>query len=77
MFYKVSVSFHRDYIKIKDDQIEIGIMTRPQRGEANAEIVRKIAKYFQVSRSNVRLVSGEKSRDKVVHIIKQADQYKI
>ncbi len=43
-------------------------MARPQRGEANAEIIRKIAKYFDAPRSSVRLVSGKKSRDKVVHI---------
>jgi len=77
LFYKVSVSFHRDYIKVKDNQIEIGIMAKPQKGEANAEIIRKIAKHFQASRSSVRLVSGEKSRDKVVHIATEMDQHKI
>lgn len=70
MLYKVSVSFHRDYIEVKDDQIEIGIMARPQRGQANAEIIKKIAKYFRVPRSSVRLVSGEKSRNKIVHVAK-------
>lgn len=68
LFYKVSVSFHRDYIKVKDDLIEVGIMAKPQKGEANAEIIKKIAKHFQVSRSDVKLVSGEKSRNKIVQI---------
>lgn len=73
MFYKVSVSFHRDYIEVRDDQIEVGIMARPQKGEANAEVIKKIAKYFQVPRSSVRLVSGEKSKNKVVQITNQID----
>lgn len=73
MFYKVSVSFHMDYIKVKGDQIEIGVMARPQRGEANIEIIEKIANYFQVPCSNVRLVLGQKSRNKIVHVTRQAD----
>ncbi len=73
MFYKVSVSFHRDYIEVRDDQIEVGVMARPQKGEANAEVIKKIAKYFQVPRSSVRLVSGEKSKNKVVQITNQID----
>ncbi len=69
MLYKASVSFHRDFIEVKDDHIEIGIMAKPVTGEANVEIVKKIAKHFGVSRSNVRIVSGEKSRDKIIEVM--------
>lgn len=68
MLYKVSVSFHKDYIEIKDDHIEIGIMVKPVKGEANLEIIKKIAKHLRISKSNVRIVAGEKSRDKVVEV---------
>ncbi len=71
LLYKVSVSFHRDYIIVKNDLIEIGVMVKPQKGEANSEIIKKIAKYFHVSRSDVRLVSGEKSRNKIVQVTSQ------
>ena len=69
MIYRVSVSFRKDYVKIKDDLIEIGVMTKPVKGEANLEIIKKIAKHFGVSKSNVRIISGEKSRDKVVEVV--------
>ena len=69
MLYKVSVSFHKDYIKIQDDRIEIGIMVNPVKGEANLEIIKKIAKHLKIPKSNVKIVAGEKSRDKVVEII--------
>ena len=69
MFYRVSVSFHKDYVKIKDDHIEIGIMAKPVKGEANLEVIKKIAKHFETSKSNVRIVAGEKSRDKIVEVI--------
>ncbi|MGI0101554.1 MAG: DUF167 domain-containing protein [Nitrosotalea sp.] len=73
MLYKITVFFHRDYIEIKDDKIEIGVMSKSQRGKANSEIIKKIAKHFGVSRSNVRLVSGEKSRNKIIEVTRQAD----
>ena len=69
MLYRVSVSFHKDYVKIEDDHIEIGIMAKPVKGEANLEIMKKIAKHLGISKSNVRIVGGEKSRDKIVEVI--------
>lgn len=77
MLYKVLVSFHKDYIEVRGDEIEIGIMSRPQKGEANGEIIRKIAKHFCVPRSDVRLVSGQKSRTKIVNVASPQDQNKI
>ncbi|MGC1425873.1 MAG: DUF167 domain-containing protein [Nitrosotalea sp.] len=69
MLYKVSVSFHKNYVEIKGDQIEIGIMTKPVKGEANIEVIKKIAKHLGVPKSNVRIMAGEKSRDKIVEVI--------
>jgi len=66
LFYKVYVSFHKDFITINGDQIEIGVMTKPLKGDANSEIIKKIAKKFGVSKSHIRIVSGEKSRNKVI-----------
>lgn len=69
MFYKVSVSFHKDYVKIKDDLIEIGIMVKPVKGKANAMILKQIAKHLGVPKSKIRIVAGEKSQDKVIEVI--------
>lgn len=68
MLYKTSVSFHKDFIEVKDNHIEIGIMAKPVKGEANIEIIKKIAKHFGVSRSSVKIVAGEKSRDKIIEV---------
>lgn len=73
MFYRVSVSFHKDFIEVNGDQIEIGVMSKPIKGEANSEIIKKIAKKLGVSKSNVKIVSGEKSRNKVVAITTDSD----
>lgn len=69
MFYKVSVSFHKDCIKIKDGFIEIGIMVKPVKGKANAVILKQIAKHLGVSKSKIRIVAGEKSQDKIIEVM--------
>ncbi|MGB9002203.1 MAG: hypothetical protein WCC52_00160 [Nitrosotalea sp.] len=33
LLYKVTVFFHADYIEVKDDKMETGMMSRPQRGK--------------------------------------------
>ena len=69
MIYKVSVTFHKDFIKINKDEIAIGIIAEPQKGKANKELIEKISKHFGVLKSNVRIISGEKSRKKLVEVI--------
>jgi uncharacterized protein (TIGR00251 family) len=68
LLYKVSVSFHKDHLKITGDHIEIGIMAKPVKGEANLEIIKKIAKHLGMPKSRVKIVAGEKSRDKIVEV---------
>jgi len=69
VLYKVSVSFHKDYVKVQGDTIEIGIMEKPVNGKANLEIIKQIAKHFRISKSCVRIVSGAKSKDKIVEVV--------
>jgi len=69
MIYKVSVTFHKDFLEINKDEISIGIISEPKKGKANKELIEKISKHFDVPKSNVRIVSGEKSRKKLVEVI--------
>ena len=69
MIYKVSVTFHKDFIEINKDEIAIGVTAEPQKGKANKELIEKISKHFGVLKSNVRIISGEKSRKKLVEVI--------
>jgi len=56
-------------MEIKDDQIYIGIKSTPVKGQANKEIIKKIAKHFGVSVTFVQIKSGHRSRKKVVKIL--------
>ena len=69
MFYKVSVSFHSDYVKIKGDLIEIGIMVKPVKGKANTMIIKQVAKHLGMPKSKIRIVAGEKSQNKIIEVI--------
>lgn len=69
MIYKVSVIFHKDFVEVNDDEITIGVTAKPEKGEANKEIVKKLSKYFDVNKSKVKIIAGEKSRKKLVEVI--------
>lgn len=69
MLYNVKVEFHSDFVKVIDNEILIGINKKPIKGEANKEIVKKLAKHFGVSSSSVRIRSGLKSSSKTVEIL--------
>ena len=43
MIYKVSVTFHKDFIEVNNDEISVGIKSKPQKGEANKELIKKLA----------------------------------
>ena len=69
MIYKVSVTFHKDFIKVNNDEISVGIQSKPEKGEANRELIKKLSKHFNVSQSQVKITSGEKSRKKLIQIV--------
>ena len=68
MRYRVEVRLHGDFIEVMGDRIIVGVKSKPIRGKANRELIRKLAKHFGVSTSQVRIVSGLRSRDKIVEI---------
>ena len=69
MIYKVQVEFSKDFLKIHDKQINIGIKSKPVKGEANKEIIKKLAKHFGISTALVQIKSGHKSREKIIEIL--------
>ena len=70
--YEVEVIFHRDFLKIEADRIIVGLTSKPEKGKANLELIKKLAKHFKVSSSQIKIVSGLKSRRKIVEIIEES-----
>ena len=51
------------------DAWKLRIAAAPERGRANASVVRLLATSLEIGRPDVRIVSGAVSRDKVVEIV--------
>jgi uncharacterized protein YggU (UPF0235/DUF167 family) len=68
LIYKVQVQFSKDFLKIKEDQICVGIKSKPIKGEANKEIIKKIAKHFAISTVAIEIKTGHKSKEKIIEI---------
>ena len=68
MLFEVIVEFNKEGLEISKNQIIIGIKSKPVKGEANKEIIKKLAKHFDVSSSQVIIRSGHKSKNKIIEI---------
>lgn len=68
MLYEITVKFHKDLLEISENQITIGIESKPVKGEANKEIIKKLSKHFQIPISSIQIKSGHKSKQKIIEI---------
>ncbi len=69
LIYNVQVKFAKEFLEIRDKQINIEIKSNPDKREVNKEIIKKLAKYFGVSTAVVHIKSGHKSQQKIIEII--------
>jgi hypothetical protein len=69
MLYKVNVEFNKEFLSVEENQITIGIKTKPIKGEANKEIIKRLAKHFKMSTSRIQIKSGHKSKQKIIQIL--------
>jgi uncharacterized protein (TIGR00251 family) len=69
MKYNIKVKFHEDFVKVDDNNILVGLKSKPEKGEANKELIKKLAEHFDVHSSRIRILSGFKSRNKIIEIL--------
>ena len=63
------MEFSKEYLEIINEKITIGIKSKPIKGEANKEIIKKIAKHFKISTALIQIKSGHKSSEKIIEIL--------
>ena len=68
MRYEVVVKLREDFVRVNGNRILVGLTSKPKRGRANAELIRKLAKHFGVPSSKVKILAGFKSKHKIVEI---------
>ena len=54
---------------VESNQIIVGIRSKPEKGKANEEVIKKIARHFGVAPSRVRILSGARSKKKIIEIL--------
>ncbi len=65
---KISENLSSTFPKRCCGEYKIWLHAKPIEGEANKKVIQLLAEYFDVSKSQVTLVSGQKSRTKVFEI---------
>ena len=71
MKYEIEVVFHKDFVKVEGNKIIVGLSSKPEPGKANLELTKKLAKHFNFSSSQVKILSGLKSKRKIVEVIEE------
>ncbi len=55
---------------IEGEVLKVKIRSKPQKGKANKELIEVLSNYFGVPKGKIKIVSGEKSHNKVLEIEK-------
>lgn len=67
VFVKPNASRNR-VTELKDGSLKVTVKAPPQNGQANAEVIRLVAKWAGVSQDSVSIVKGFSGRKKTVQI---------
>lgn len=57
-----------DFLENKMDTYKVWVKEVPEDGKANQAVIKALAKYFNTSKSNIELIGGGKSHDKIFNI---------
>ena len=56
-------------ITVEDEKLRVHITAAPVDGAANDAVIRALADYFDVPKSQVKIIRGATSRNKVVELL--------
>ena len=54
----------------KDNYLKIKLKASPTKGHANAELIKMLAKKYKVSKSQIEIIKGLNSKEKLTRIYK-------
>jgi len=70
IFVKAKPNLKQEKVEKVDEQNYIvSVKEPPKKGKANNAIRNALAVYFKIGSSNVRIVSGHSSRNKIIEIL--------
>lgn len=65
---RVTPRSSRNLIKKENDVLKVYLTKPAQDGLANAQLIKLLSEYLQVKKSQIKIIQGEKSRDKLIEI---------
>jgi len=68
---KVKPSSKTEAIGQEGDSFIVQVKEPPKEGKANQAVVRLLAEHFSVPKSQVRILSGFRSRNKVIEVVEE------
>ena len=69
IFVKVKANAKKQEIKPVDAaHFEIKVKAAPKKGRANSAVIETLADYLGISKSRIKIISGEKSKQKILEI---------
>jgi uncharacterized protein (TIGR00251 family) len=66
---KVKPNSKTDEVGQEGDNFVIKVKDPPMEGKANQAVIKLLAKHFGVSQGQVRILSGFKSKNKVIEVV--------
>lgn len=57
-------------IKVDDVNFKVWVKEAPEKGRANLALIKLLAGYFNVNRSDIKILSGSGSKLKIIEITK-------
>jgi hypothetical protein len=66
---KVKPNSKTEEVSQERDSFVVKVREPPKEGRANQAVIKLLAEYFSVPQSQVRILSGFKSRNKVIEVV--------
>ena len=69
IFVRAKPKSKKEYIKkIDENHFIVAVKEIPEKGKANEAIIRTISQYFKVNFSQIKIISGQKSKLKIIDV---------
>ncbi len=70
VYVKVTPKAGKNQVKkIAENEYKVWLTAAPEKGKANKALIKLLAEYFGVSKSNVRILVGQTARIKIVDVL--------
>jgi uncharacterized protein len=75
IFVRTKPKSKKEYIKkIDKNNFIVAVKEVPEKGKANEAVIKAISFYFNINRSNVKIIFGNNSKLKIIEIFSKVEK---